>query len=421
MGAEVNREVGKWKPEKTINRIVPRILVRALLILVLAGLSFEFGVRLMVRENRGQLYVLGKSWRPLFPLTIPSYQARSNAYGRYDPELGWTLSPNRRVGLYATDRHGVRCRFQSLFHSCWSTTDEPIIGAFGDSFTHGDEVEYEQTWPYILEKELGEKVINFGVPGYGVDQAILRFERWSRRVRMKTAIVALVPGDLARNASVFREILYLHPTLKAKPRFIRKHGGEIARMPERVPHPAEVPDILRRFDQTPYRRYEDTYVPGMFRTGVWDRSYAARFIQSLPIWRARRRLEQPIQSLLQGGSLYQLNLAILRRFVRDARDAGILPVVLLLAEEDALRAMARKGPGFSPWRRTVESISKPGVLVVDLSRIILEIYRKKGRDGVFNHAGVHYTPQVHRRIARELARVLRHLPEATERDLESDK
>jgi len=48
----------------------------------------------------------------------------------------------------------------------------------GDSFTFGQEVTYEESWGYLLEKALGSEfqVLNFGVAMYGVDQAYLRYE-----------------------------------------------------------------------------------------------------------------------------------------------------------------------------------------------------------------------------------------------------
>jgi len=49
--------------------------------------------------------------------------------------------------------------------------------AFGDSFTHADEVDDAQAWPWLLSRELGCGVDNYGVGGYGEDQALLRYER----------------------------------------------------------------------------------------------------------------------------------------------------------------------------------------------------------------------------------------------------
>jgi len=48
--------------------------------------------------------------------------------------------------------------------------------AFGDSFTYGEEVENDQTWPHAVADALKCEVRNFGVGAYGLDQALLRYE-----------------------------------------------------------------------------------------------------------------------------------------------------------------------------------------------------------------------------------------------------
>jgi len=69
----------------------------------------------------------------------------------------------------------------------WPSDDSPrpaasepgtICGsAFGDSFTYGGEVEAEEAWVHLISRRLGCKIENYGVGGYGIDQAVLRYER----------------------------------------------------------------------------------------------------------------------------------------------------------------------------------------------------------------------------------------------------
>ena len=55
--------------------------------------------------------------------------------------------------------------------------DHPPILAVGNSFTFGDEVSDDATWPAQLEAETRRRVVNAGVFGYGLDQTILRAEQ----------------------------------------------------------------------------------------------------------------------------------------------------------------------------------------------------------------------------------------------------
>src|SRR5262249_7026483 len=54
----------------------------------------------------------------------------------------------------------------------------PCGSAFGDSFTHGDEVDDNEAWPFLLSQKLGCEIENFGAGGYGLDQAYLKYLKY---------------------------------------------------------------------------------------------------------------------------------------------------------------------------------------------------------------------------------------------------
>jgi lysophospholipase L1-like esterase len=54
---------------------------------------------------------------------------------------------------------------------------KPRINTYGDSFTHGDQVNDGETWQEYLAAHLREPIGNFGVGGYGVYQAYRRMLR----------------------------------------------------------------------------------------------------------------------------------------------------------------------------------------------------------------------------------------------------
>ena len=56
------------------------------------------------------------------------------------------------------------------------------MAAFGESFTYCEEVDVSDCWVAQLEHAwAGSEVLNFGVPGYGPDQAWLLAVGESRR------------------------------------------------------------------------------------------------------------------------------------------------------------------------------------------------------------------------------------------------
>jgi hypothetical protein len=103
----------------------------------------------------------------------------------YDPVLGWVLRPHMQVEGLGTYELGLRRNTK--------TTEEKIeqgaILVVGDSFAAGSEVDDPSTWPSFLERELGTRVLNAGVGGYGLDQAVLQAERLSPVANPKTVII----------------------------------------------------------------------------------------------------------------------------------------------------------------------------------------------------------------------------------------
>lgn len=69
------------------------------------------------------------------------------------------------------------------------------INTYGDSFTHGDQVNDAETWQEYLAGHLGEPVRNFGVGGYGVYQAYRRMIREERKEHSAPNLILYIWGD----------------------------------------------------------------------------------------------------------------------------------------------------------------------------------------------------------------------------------
>jgi hypothetical protein len=93
-----------------------------------------------------------------------------------DPVLGWTNRPGE-IPVAGTMAHISE---QGLRSPRTFPLDKPPgvtrVAIFGDSFAFGSEVAGDDTYAAVLGRELdGAEVMNFGVPGYGPDQMLLRF------------------------------------------------------------------------------------------------------------------------------------------------------------------------------------------------------------------------------------------------------
>jgi hypothetical protein len=73
----------------------------------------------------------------------------------------------------------------------------PVL-AVGDSYTYGEEVGDDETWPAHLERLANRRVLNAGVSGYGFDQSVLRAEQLAAQRRPSAIVVSFIPDDIRR-------------------------------------------------------------------------------------------------------------------------------------------------------------------------------------------------------------------------------
>jgi len=157
---------------------------------VLCGLlMLEIGCR-VVRGPQTLLH-----WKNIV-LEQRQIMARENLDSRfsYDPRLGYV----QRAGFGSKglnyDQHGFR-RMPPLPADA---SDGPPILATGDSFTQGDEVTDDQSWPAILQDLVKRKTINAGVAAYGIDQTVLRTEQLATQLKPSVIVVGFIADDLRR-------------------------------------------------------------------------------------------------------------------------------------------------------------------------------------------------------------------------------
>jgi len=122
----------------------------------------------------------------------------SNDYVNVDPWVGRIPKPGvsvRLPGGFAINigDHGTRSNGDTP-----APGERPLSLVVGDSFAFGDGVNDEDSWPAILERITGERVVNAAIPGFGLDQAVLRAEQLAPVYAPDTIIVSFIPHDVLR-------------------------------------------------------------------------------------------------------------------------------------------------------------------------------------------------------------------------------
>ena len=200
----------RWRRQDRRRVLLTAALNLVAVLLLLAG--GEVVVRTLSRPTaRGPVFMdtnlLPWQWSDVVAQNeaILRQAAASGSFLKADDRLGWVINPGRRTadGLYFSSAEGLRSPEPGL--ALADRQARHRVALVGDSFTFGLEVSFEQTWGARLERALGAdvQVLNFGVDGYGVDQAYLRYARDVRPWRPQVVILGLITHDLYRTMAVY--------------------------------------------------------------------------------------------------------------------------------------------------------------------------------------------------------------------------
>ena len=157
-------------------------------------------------------------------LRLAGYEALYDVYSKpelfwqHDERLGWSLEPGAR-GRYRGPRP-FPIEFDSTIEINSLGLRGPELPArrpgelrvliLGDSFVAGFEVEQPETFPALLEAQLGGRfqrplhVINAGVRGYGTDQSLLWFRERGGELRPDLVVAVFSANDFEDNITLHR-------------------------------------------------------------------------------------------------------------------------------------------------------------------------------------------------------------------------
>jgi hypothetical protein len=122
----------------------------------------------------------------------------------------------------------------------------PCVSVYGDSFTFGDEAADDATYPHFLAEALECRVDNFGVAGYGSDQALMLARAQAGADRAPVVVLGHLTENILRNVNQYRNLLYPTTELGFKPRFLSE-GGELRYLASPVASAAD----FRRVESDP--------------------------------------------------------------------------------------------------------------------------------------------------------------------------
>jgi hypothetical protein len=333
-------------------------------------------------------------------------------FDQFDPVLGWSIRPGSQTvengTLYESNDIGVRAR---RTYSPTPPAGITRIAVFGPSFAHADDVALEDAWTYLMEQSQPElEVMNWGVGGYGTDQAYLLYTTQGARYASHVVIIAYEEDNLRRNVNRYRP--FVHPATGiplTKPVFVLDGDGL-----QLLENPFHDMATLRKTAMSAPDHFLDVACPHDFfcvreryQPSPFDFLKSYRFLRTLA-FQIRHRGNLPYLSTwrdsysdpLQTEVTYRL----LRMFAETAQRNGSTPVVVMFAYRVTMEEYAAGKPPM--YDGISNRLRSAGVRVLDLTPEFVKANHGSTDFTGFFAPGGHYNEVGNRVVSRAVVTYL---------------
>ncbi len=356
------------------------------LVTALFGVSVIFSIGLLEMT----LYFLGDRYKNHFrvpPVSSENFQEKASAFfhsERFDADLGWDYRPPVR---------------NYLEHKVY------LAQAYGDSFVlSGHE---GITWQAAFENITGEAILNFGVGGYGLDQAVLKFERYSSEYPTRIAILGLYRQTFRRALSYHAYYYFNSEGFKFtfKP-FFEKNGPRFKLYKPPCTDASCMWDVLYNPDNAVRKilSSQDYWYRNNMGKPELRFPRIPKYIRTLPaIWRGSRWSRRSENYYFVNNKSLELTKYLVKRFVVHAKGNGMVPICILLYSSRDLVVLKR-----SPRHDNslVDFLKTEQIRHVDTGKYILDRYSE---DDAFKSLSIpdgHLNNRGDRMVAAALAQGL---------------
>jgi len=330
----------------------------------------------------------------------------------FDAELGWTLMPSAPGTDPAHFINTIGARGTREYDAV-AAEHVTRVACFGDSYTYSDEVPYGHDWASQLEQtDAALEVMNFGVPAYGTDQALLRFRRLAPSLDADVFVLGILVENIGRNVNRYRPLYYPRTsTPVAKPRFVLEDGR--LRL---VPPPyAERAELLRAVadGSVLQRLWEHEYWDDASHLGWLGRSSLARFGAA---WFAYRRRQPELLWGDPNGEPFRVTVALLDTFNSEAPRIGAArALVLVFPRQKELDALVDDDDRY--WQPLLDELERRAIPFIDLADALSGPYAaarvEAGAPPLY--VGGHLSEEGNRIVAEQMLEWLRAVPGASGR------
>ncbi len=319
------------------------------------------------------------------PETLEVAEAKRFMEGdTFDPDLGWDVHP--------VARH-------------FDPEADYVAQSYGDSFTYGDEVEDPDTWQSRFGKLTGRGIVNLGAHAYGLDQAVLKFEKYGGKYPGRVAILSLFNQEYRRALSYYAYYYFRrdHYRYIFKPVFIPgPEGYVLVKPPCRDPEclmgvlrkiPPEIRNILSDHDYW-YRDNQRRPARGF--------PHAIGFLRVFPLVLQEKLMTRGFYNyFFVNDESITVAKYLIERFVNECRRLGKRPLFFVIEQRRDL-LLLQKGKRYH--QAMIDFLEERNLPYVDGGAYMVEHWKADDGFRALLADGGHFNGRGNQMLADALAR-----------------
>jgi len=348
---------------------------------------FAIALVLLCIETSSFFVVAFLKWKSVF-YTPAIYESYEDYLSIRDEVLGWP-PPELFTENDIYDSAGSR-----IIPAFPNPTDaQNCISLYGDSFTESAEVDNRHAWSNVLSILVRCRVANYGVSGYGSDQAFLRFEK---NTDDSSGIVFLnhLSGNIMRNVNQFRDLLSRGEGIGFKPRFIIDENGSL----KLIPLPTLSTEQYRDAVLSPAQYFHNEYFLPDGLSGVT----VARFPYTFSVLRALSHFH--VKANFRGEPWFhefykkdhpsnglEVTTKILASFHEEAIERGKVPVITIIPTGKDLIYFLEHGVW--TYQSLIDELSLYGISALNFGEGIMSRLNNRDPCVLFDICSRHYNEE----------------------------
>ena len=303
------------------------------------------GLYLLVTVRQEEIY------RPFDMLSANQKKITKNLfikkhnYSCFDATLGWSVKANGFSKLYQANSCAIRSNREYA-----TTPPEGIfrISAFGDSFTQCADVNNNETWQVFMEScDTNLEVLNFGVGGFGLDQAYLRYLKDGVHYQSDIVLIGYMSENISRNVNTYRPFYRRNGGVPfTKPRF-QVDGGSLSLLPNPMKKLDDYQELLLHPRETLSKLGNNDY--------FYKKGYTSKKLDWLPTVKLATMLMHYCREKLSADRImihdgynekseaFEVTKKIFDEFYKSSTTNNSLPIILIFPNGRDIKRYRKEG------------------------------------------------------------------------------